>query len=415
MREILYKILKIINYFVPKSNAIFFIPHGNSRTDNYDVFNWESDNVLCVLNYILKDDRFDNHLFSIVYYDDNKYLRYIEYLKKFRNKKIKLIKPNSVQFVKEYFLSKIILTDSAHVLHRYKIKKQTLICLGYYTPFKDDFGYIKKFSWRQQIQFFKLSNKIIDYYITTSDLSSRIISCDFLLLYSHLKSLGAPRNDIFYRSGSNFKEQISIFLKRKVERIILYTPTFRDYESTLEITNSRNMFGNTDASWEKSLDDYLNKNNIVLIAKLHPLQERSVVKQESFKNIIYYSDLASKIDVNLYVIMSETDCLITDYTSTSFDYMHKDSPIIYYFYDYEKYVSTRNFSITPIFPLCGGDIAYTKEELFDTIVRVMRGIDAYCSKRISVHGLMNRNRDGKDTERVVNFIFENLKKCSKLD
>jgi CDP-glycerol glycerophosphotransferase len=356
---------------------------------------------------MLEDERFSGYTFFIVYHDDIKLADYQTFVSRFADKKVNFVKTKTLTFIVDFIRARTILTDTAHLLPKFKCKNQRLFCLGYYTPFKDDYWYINQFSWRGKKEFFKLSNRVLDYYITTSDMSSRIISCDFLLLYSHLKSLGAPRNDIFYKKEQSIKDDLSNLLKIEIKKIILYTPTFRDYESVDKTIVNRSIFGDVNGEGvEENLNAFLEKNDTILIAKLHPLQERSVIKNNRYSNIVYYSDLSSSLNINLYRLLAVSDCLITDYTSTSFDYMHKALPIIYYFYDYDKYVETRNFSISPIFPLCGGDIAYTPEDLFNSIVSVLKGKDDFAYERDRIHKFVNRYCDGRDTERVVDFIFE---------
>ena len=407
MNTFISAILKIANSIIKKKNkTIMFVPHWNCKTDKYDILNWESDNVLCVLRYMLHDEKFSGYTFFIVYHNETKIKEYQTFVSGITDRKVVFVILKAVPFIKHFIRARTILTDTAHVLPRYKSKRQILLCLGYYTPFKDDFGFINQFSWREQKSFFKLSNRIIDYYITTSDISSRIISCDFLLLYSHLRSLGAPRNDVFFKEDNSIVNDLSNVMNINIKHIILYTPTYRDYELENKTKQNRSIFGNVDEGWESKLNHYLEKKNTILIAKLHPLQEKSIIKKKENTNIVYYSDLISIVDINLYRLLAVSDCLITDYTSTSFDYMHKDSPIIYYFYDYDKYVETRNFSVTPIFPLCGGEVVYTSDDLLNSIVSVLNGKDDYSYERGRIHKLINRYSDGHDTERVVNFIFD---------
>lgn len=55
LKKIFQVIVKIINHCVPvDSGSLYFIPHPNCRTDKYDIINYSSDNVLVLLNYLLK-------------------------------------------------------------------------------------------------------------------------------------------------------------------------------------------------------------------------------------------------------------------------------------------------------------------------------------------------------------------------
>ena len=91
-----------------------------------------------------------------------------------------------------------------------------MVCLGYYTPFKDDYHLGNKFY--ENIR--KKIDLSFDYHISTSSLSSRIISIDSGIRYSKFLNLGFPRNDnlLNFENKKVILEKLSNLLKCQIGR-----------------------------------------------------------------------------------------------------------------------------------------------------------------------------------------------------
>lgn len=91
----------------------------------------------------------------------------------------------------------------------FKKRSQQIICLGYYTPFKDDY-HMGDHSYDK---FRNTTCNSFDYSIATSCLSARIISIDCGISYDKFKVLGFPRNDLLIsKNNCNvIKREISKF------------------------------------------------------------------------------------------------------------------------------------------------------------------------------------------------------------
>ena len=79
--------------------------------------------------------------------------------------------------------------------------------------------------------------------------------------------------------------------------------------------------------------------------------------------------------------------------------------MIFYVFDLEKYINERDFYFD--FKLYApGKIVYSTEQLIDAINK-----EDYCTDRIKPFADMFFDyRDGKSTDRVVDLIYDNLKK-----
>lgn len=165
-----------------------------------------------------------------------------------------------------------------------------------------------------------------DILITGSTFMTDIFRNSFL--YDRkIDEVGTPRNDIFFEDHPELLEKIKTqFGIGTNEHIVLYAPTFRQ---------NRGMdYYNIDLSkliscWEKKTGQKYR-----LLVRLHPVMLR---KEQSFMNL--FPD--GTINVSLYPDMQEllycADVLVTDYSSSMFDFMYLKRPIIMYVPDKETY------------------------------------------------------------------------------
>ncbi len=138
-----------------------------------------------------------------------------------------------------------------------------------------------------------------------------------------------PRNDfLFHLTDSiidTLKKDLGISPDKKV---ILYAPTWREvdhkpgegYVYQLAVDFEK---------WHRQLGD-----DVIILFRTHYLIKNYIdlTKYEDFViNVSEYDDIK-----DLYAI---SDVLITDYSSVFFDYANLNRPILFFMYDYEKYVN----------------------------------------------------------------------------
>ena len=413
LKKIFQVIVKIINHCVPvDSRSLYFIPHPNCRTDKYDIINYSSDNVLVLLNYLLKKDSAEYYKIYVEIYDSSRISEYQEY--------IYGINPNIrctflCACVGRFFFNKVSFKDMLYAFFcfcraskcftatfyydfSFKKRSQQIICLGYYTPFKDDY-HMGDHSYDK---FRNTTCNSFDYSIATSCLSARIISIDCGISYDKFKVLGFPRNDLLIsKNNCNvIKREISKFAGYDVTKYIVYTPTFRDYETVTE-GNLRSILGYVDCDLLK-LSKILLKFNAALILKLHPLQNKTVLKKDLPKGILVFEQTYK---YGLYDLLSFSDGMITDYTSTYFDFLLVNKPVIFNFYDIEEYRRVRGFSFEPIEFFCAGDIVYNYNELIDAVMGLLAGKDIHAEHRRHISLLMNQFQDDNSTKRICDIFL----------
>jgi CDP-glycerol glycerophosphotransferase (TagB/SpsB family) len=394
-------IFKGVSFFVYKNRKkIFCMPDLACKANCVDIINYTADNTLSFINYLLKHYDKDKITLFLVYFDKQRLQGCINYVNSFNNKNIKVrfvylnYSWNSKQkmFFKDscnyyfcFFQSKYILNSDVTMRFPYKLNSQIYISLNYFTPFKLD---------RLKID---LTTKI-EYVVSTSQLSSQIVSGSCKVPIENFQVLGFPRNDIIFNprySREKFIEMLG--LDYVVRKIIVYTPTHRDYERNS--MQRRNMLG-----YEDTYDDFnklLETEKAILIIKLHPIQNRDCMINLEQSRIIVYEP---NYHYTLYDILSYTDIMLTDYTSTYFDFLLRNKPVIFNFHDQKKYETTRGFSYDPVEAVCAGPIVKDRDSFFLTIKEALSGKDEYASHRNLVNSLMNKYTDGNSSERIFNFF-----------
>lgn len=411
--------LKLINQLTPKKkNSLLFLPHQNCKNDSYDIINNSADNVLKLCDSILHDSKFTGSSISIIVYDNSKIPEYREYCKKTGYVgEVNFVSNDSrLDFFKAYCRASIIFTDNYYRNVWYKLKKQTVICLGYFVlPFKDDYIKVKGLGYKGEVKLRNQRNRLFDYHISTSNFCSRELSVDSLISLPKYKTIGFPRNDMLYESPVPFRRKLIDAIGFNPKVILAYIPTHRDYERknsflyNEKLVSRHSLFGNITDIEENSLNRFLKSEDIVIIAKAHPIQEQSILITDRNDRIVYFSDLIKKCNINLYEILAASDLLATDYSTVCFDYLLTDRPCLYYFHDYDAEYRSRTFFIDPIVPICAGDITYNIESFMNAIKLNIENPDRYANKRALVRDLIFYNKDGGSTKRVKNFVFDLIK------
>jgi len=213
---------------------------------------------------------------------------------------------------------------------------------------------------------------------------------------------GYPRNDIFFNELdklNTIESNIEIInrsttLKNEGNKIIVYCPTFRDM--------------NEDVLTEKILDlkklsDFALGNKLIFILKFHPNPDFNYQKNE-YPNIVFYDN-----NLDIYPLLPLTDLLITDYSSIFFDYLLLNKPIIFFPYDFERYITSDRELDFDYDSLTPGPKCYNQTELEkEILVLLINGKDSHGKKRQEIADLAFKHKDGLSSERIYKHICENF-------
>ena len=395
-----------------KRNAICFMPHrGMMMNDMYDILNYKSDNALSLAHYMLENKLEEKSPFCFIVANWESANRLSSILiKKYPNKEF-ILAPlltfnenvkDAIPYQKIINRSKYIFTSITYNLKGFTDKNQILVDLNYFTvPFKNDI-YTPSDPFYMKLD--RLGHEY-NAYVCTSELSIRVIMPTMTLPYSKYVLLGMCRNDYLCADGNDIDLRSRILSKvdYHVEKIWLYTPTHRDYENKNNDV-SRFLLGfSADMS---ELDSFLKRNHILILCKLHPKQNKTIISKILPTSILVHQP---NHEYGLTELMRISDGLITDYTSGYFDYLLLDKPVIFNFYDVEKYVESRGFTYNPIESITAGDIIKDEESFKTALLNIDENRKNYAFKRKFVKDLFFTYQDTNNCERVYNYFFRNQK------
>lgn len=179
------------------------------------------------------------------------------------------------------------------------------------------------------LQTAKYDSKACDLMISGCDFQTKLLKEKFWYDGEILEK-GIPRNDIFFKTELHAEMKSRICSKYNIpegDLIVLYAPTFRKNRS---IDPYRIDWNNV----IPALKEKFNNKETTVLLRLHPNLIGSVDVSPLLNN-------PSVIDVTLYHDMQEllciSDVLITDYSSSMFDFTMQRRPCLLYAVDIEKY------------------------------------------------------------------------------
>lgn len=170
----------------------------------------------------------------------------------------------------------------------------------------------------------------IDIMTSQSEYETKIYSRAFGLDTGRILQCGLPRNDWLAKYTIDEKKAIKQKLKIPLnKKVILYAPTFRDFEKDNEygcvFVPPIHM-----GQWKEELG----KNYVLLFRTHYEVTKAMKIKGDDFV-----------IDMTEYPLLNEliivADILISDYSSIFFDFSITGKPMFHFTYDYEEYEKKR--------------------------------------------------------------------------
>lgn len=414
--DLLLLFIRYIYYWIgkfSKKDTIMFVPHsGMCRVDLYDIINYKSDSALSFLRYILDNVLLMEKKILIAVRDDADMKRYSDYVRQyFPNRQIKF---TPIFYNKRYsYVGKL----QNHVKYCRNVTK----CSHIFTSITQDFTHLVSDQVLVDLNYFTcaMKNDILDpespyymgvekvgheykYIVGTSEIAIRLTLPEMTLPYKRYVNLGLCRNDYLLNGDKCdwLRNRIESKVSYKVNTIVLYTPTHRDYEENLTPCGNRSVLGFKYNATE--FEQFLKRNGIVFVCKLHPKQNALVVEKELPEGLILHEPNPG---YGLTEMMQVSDALVTDYTSVYFDYLLLDKPIIFNFYDLDVYKKERGVPCEPMSAIAAGDIVEDECQMKEALLHLRENKVKYCKKREIIRDLFFTHQDAKSCERVYNFIF----------
>jgi CDP-ribitol ribitolphosphotransferase len=229
--------------------------------------------------------------------------------------------------------------------------------------------------------------------IVSSEHDRRFYAEAFGIPEERVVPTGIPRMDRFFDerlAEAGRAEALEAYPAIEGRTTILFAPTYRG--ETIK-----------DASYAMDLLDYdglhalcVEKDAVVII-RMHPFIQEPVVIPEAYQDRIIDGSTAA-IDVN--DLLFAVDLLITDYSSIVFEYSVLGRPMLFFAYDLDDYVDSRDFYV-PFESFAPGRIVKTFPEVLDAI----RRDDLQAEKVATFAERHFAHLDGSSTDRVIDDLI----------
>lgn len=173
------------------------------------------------------------------------------------------------------------------------------------------------------------------YCISGSEKISHFFSEQFGILKEQVIPTGMPRMDSFLNKDNmqtvidRLYKTYPFFEKRK---IILFAPTYRGQ-------NRKNAYYPYEKIDFEKLFEYCKSSNSIVLFKMHPWVSNNIPIDEKYSECFFDFNKYPNINDLFYV----TDVLITDYSSSMYEYALLNKPMLAYVFDKVQYSSTRGF------------------------------------------------------------------------
>lgn len=230
--------------------------------------------------------------------------------------------------------------------------------------------------------------KNISAFVSSSELFTKYFIRGGLHYTGEVLDIGLPRNDIFFRNYDgqyNIKNKVRAhFQIDRQMKIALYAPTWRDEQDQVKFEFDAKVL-------RKTLEDRFGGEWIIM-TRMHRLTTSRVQ--------------GNIVDANDYPDMQELlvtcDILISDYSSSIWDYCLTKKPCFLYAYDLDKYRDSTNFYVD--IWKWGFPIAETFVDMLDKI-KCFDDME-FQEKMENHYRMLGGYDDGKACEKIYEFIRE---------
>jgi len=360
-------ILRIFYIFPINKKSIIFISYNGSQY---------SCNPKYISEYMLTNKMNEYDLIWTV--SDKKRFKYL------KDKGYKLVRYNSIEYLYKILTSKVIVTNVS-ISSFLPIRKGQYVINTWHGG-----GAYKKALFNEE-KISKIVKKVyaekVNLYLSSCERFSDLVIRGTFNYKGQILECGLPRNDIFFTNDYRIKKKVKDFYNiDNNKKIILYAPTFRDtnanfdhcldYKRLLKAVTAK--FG---GEW------------IICIRAHHYAIVKTKLNTEIILDVSRYPDMQE--------LLLTADILITDYSSSIWDFSIMKKPCFLYTPDLNKYKSERNFYIDINkwhFPICSNN-----DELINSILNF--NMEEFRNNMELHHKEWGSFENGQATQRTVELIL----------
>ncbi len=246
----------------------------------------------------------------------------------------------------------------------------------------------------------------IDYVISSSEENNALMAEVYECEPNKMRVTGMPVTDLLFGQWDELKKLKLDLLSEK--KIVIWMPTFRKSRND-KFRNDEKHETATGLPLFESNEQYeqLNENlksmGMHLLIKFHPSQDMKNITVKDTDNItLLTADRVHHAKIDTYKLLTQTDALISDYSSISFDYLLLDKPIAYVLNDFDDY--KLGFAVENPFDFMSGDYLYSVDDFLFFLESVTNEQDLHKEERNQLKDKIHFYQDGKSSERVLKLV-----------
>lgn len=209
---------------------------------------------------------------------------------------------------------------------------------------------------------------------------------------------GYPRNDVLAAPG---QDELRAAVRAELgiapgQTAVLYAPTWRDDE----------VFADGGKAFRLPLDvgafqEQLGADHVLLLRLHYMLTGRlGPVEHPSVRDVSFHPDIS-----RLYLA---ADVLVTDYSSTMFDFAVTGRPIVFYAYDLADYQDRLRGFYFDLAPIAPGPVVETSQAVFDALRDLPAVADRHAERYARFQGRFCHLEDGHASDRVLDRLLAEL-------
>lgn len=228
-------------------------------------------------------------------------------------------------------------------------------------------------------------------FIVSSDFEKNLVCRQF----------GFDKNEVAVTGLSRFDKLPKQPQKRS--RRILILPTWRDWLSNVneqQFKKSQYYKKIHDLILSEDLHNILKENNLEADICLHHKMHAhlSLLPQSNIITIHSMND----IDVQSLIISS--DMMITDYSSASFDMLYQRKPVLYYWFDSQRFFATRGGPLVCPHTGIPGPVLTTELDLISALKKYIKNNFSLDKQHSKIANKFFTYKDNNNTKRIVELI-----------
>lgn len=215
------------------------------------------------------------------------------------------------------------------------------------------------------------------------------------------KQFGFDKDEVAVTGLSRFDKLPK--MRQKITRKILILPTWRDWLSNAneqQFKKSQYYKKIHELLQSEELNRFLKENNLSADICLHHKMHAHLKTLPKSNSIA----LHSMNDIDVQSLIVSADVMITDYSSASFDMLYQRKPVLYYWFDSQRFFSTRGGPLVCPHTGIPGPVVTTEDELLHALKVLMSNNFRIGKEYARIANKFFDYRDNNNTKRIIDLI-----------